>query len=349
MKNSEEIRFPCGCREAAADFVSAFETDVELRQAWFRRFGPSVDYRPPLPALLTPASRGGSDIRVQLWLWLYLETHARSRAGTSTSIPLMRRDLAARLHLLGARVGNEVARDSRARRIDNALKRLKEENLVARSGRCVELSDHLGQGSPHQVESAEERLDRYRRGVALQRAGVPYDYALREGMFHAEGDTSPSGRPLRRCLGPQRWLSDEWEQAPIRLPVTLWANGWVSYLPAAALLVLFVLFDQQTNPDRRRGPHWMQPDSGVGPPVGQSDPDPADRSDDIGVSRVLQSQYTLGPDVWHKGLAILETEGIVTRIRDGSRGFTPRYRYRTHDDVIADQVRCPHRYPASPR
>lgn len=349
VKNPEEIRFPCGCRKAVDGFASVFETHVELRQAWFRRFGPSVDYRPPLPTLLTPAGRGGSDIRVQLWLWLYLEAHARSRAGISTAIPFARRDLAARLHLLGDHVGNEGKRDSRARRIDNALKRLVAEKAVARSGRSVELLDHLGQGTPYRHESDEDRAARHRRALALQRVGVPFDYALREAMFSTHEDTAPSGQPVRRRLGPHRWLGDEWEQAPIRLPLALWANGWVSYLPAAALMALLVLYDQQTNPDRRQGPHWMRPDSGVGPPVGPPAPDAADRSDGIDVSRVLQTQYTIGPDVWHKGLAILVTEGIVTRIRDGSRGFAPRYRYRIHDDAIADQVRCPHRYLVSPR
>lgn len=97
-------------------------------------------------------------------------------------------------------------------------------------------------------------------------------------------------------------------------PVSLWANGWVSSLSASALLALLVLFDQRNE-------------------------QPSDEP--FRVPRILQSQYTLGPDVWQGGLKALTDEGIFERVPDGHRGTVPHYRYRMHLDVIAGKVRCP--------
>lgn len=309
----------CGCSEASADLfgvVSIATTSVPLRQAWFRRYGHSAGYRPPLVSLLEPPGRGGADTRLGLWLWLYLEACRRVELGGPPILRVRRREFAARLHLLEANeFGNDRVRDSRARRVDNALRHLRERHLVvARSRGEVELCDHLGSGRPFEPESESARDERRRRLKKLVFWRLPTGRnEIGKAVKRTHRPADPAAVRRSRRLDDGRWLGDEWEGDAIRLPLDLWANGWVSALPARALLALFVLLDEH----QIQGTEWFR------------------------VPRVLQSQFTLGPDVWHGGLARLVDEGIVAERTQGTQGFVNRKEFRLHLDVIHAQSRCP--------
>lgn len=309
----------CGCSTTVIDLFGAAtvaQLSIPIRQAWFRRYGARAGYRPPLPSLLEPPGRGGADTRLQLWLWLYLEAHHRAEHGQLSIACAKRRELAGRLHLLRSNeFGNDRVRDSRARRIDNALRHLQSHKLIERrSGGRVLLCNHLGSGNPYEVETDLLRDERRKRREAL------IDH-VRNPRSHEAGRAATNRYEAddleacvnKRSLGNGFWLGDEWEGDAIRVPLSFWANGWASTLPARALLALLVLLDVQS----------------------------CDETDWFGVPRVLQSQFTLGPDVWQSGLARLVREGIVDQRVDGTMGFVNRKQYRLNLEVIRTRSCCP--------
>ena len=320
---------PCGCARAAGGQVGADRlerTHIPLRQAWFRRLGPAVDYEPPLPALLRSAGRDGARGRLRLWFWLYLAADVATRGGDPPVVHLRRRDLAIRLHFLDPANGNQKVRVQRARRVDAALQALVHRRLVERVASApdqVRLLAHDGSGRPYQPESSEQLEARLNRHAELMSTMPHRGEAMRYDAIHRPADPDEISqwalkRQLEsghvRLLADGRRLHDAWESEPIQLPATLWSNGWISELPASALCVLLALFDQAHH------------GRGV---------------EEVTVPKIRSSQYTIRPDSWRAGIAALREHGLVTDVLRRPAGALTYHSYSVDFDQITTHRLCP--------
>ena len=200
----------CGCWEAAAEHygTGSFATvGVPIRRRQVVRPAAFVRVPPLLPGLLLPGSRGGADARVRLWLWLILEATGRVLRKDAPELELRRREWAGRLHLLGQnRLSDRAHCDIRARRIDNALTRLRAERVIEHAGyrRWAVLSEDRS-GRSYSVESPEALTARLTRTTAFEEATGFFGDKRRYLTIRA----GPSGRwermPTTPCGGATTW------------------------------------------------------------------------------------------------------------------------------------------------
>jgi hypothetical protein len=78
--------------------------------------------------------------------------------------------------------------------------------------------------------------------------------------------------------------SQVWEDEPLSLPATLWTNGTISALPAAAIIVLLILLDYEAEPGAL-----------------------------IKVPKSRAYEYPVTHSTWHKGLTTLESAGLICK------------------------------------
>lgn len=261
--------------------------------------------------LLRPGGRGGGDVRLRLWFWMIFEGHARAESAREPRLSAGRRDWAVRLHLVEPRLlHHDGRREVAARRIDTAIARLAHENLVVKADRSsLRVLCDDGTGRPYEYENADQLRTRLaRRAELLQFA----PYGQRSLRYDAVERTSRGrdGAPAGRVV------SDYWETEPIQLPLTLWANGWVSALSAAALVSLVLLVDQAKDQHGIRHP--------------------------IDVPRIRVSQYAVSKDIWAKGCEELASTGLIRREPHRTAGAVALSRYFLHPDVMATSVACPY-------
>lgn len=280
-------------------------TTVPIRQRQIRRPARYVA-APLLPRLLVPGGRGGADVRIRLWLWCVLDAHARSSRGEDPVLELGRREAATRMHLLsGTATLSKGKCESASRRADNAFARLRREGIIQRVGRghWRVLSDDAG-GAPFCSETESE---------LAARLAVRDDLlaAARHGQRTVRYD-SVRRRPSRSAVDEPSGVvvHDHWEEAPIAVPLALWANGWVSGLSGAALLTLLVLLDQ------------------------------ARAASEVVVPRIRRSQYALGKEVWKKGRDELRGHRIICVSAGRQSGAVVRDHYQLSLDRLERQHLC---------
>ena len=194
-------------------------------------------------------------VRVYLWLWAMLST----RDYTNLELRRTTGEWAALVGVLtdGAE-HHQHKRAAAARRVSRAIDYLISQRLVARSGTdTLTLLDPDGSGDPYEPWTEEIRAGRAEG---------------REDLFRFYGDRTDYRRS---------WV---WEEDPLQIPATLWSNGTITALPAAAIVALLVLWDHEEAPGEL-----------------------------IVVPKSRAYEYPLTHSTWHKGLHELETLGIIDR------------------------------------
>lgn len=220
---------------------------------------------PPLIRMLA-AGRGSAEVRVRIYLWAWACLSTRNYSSIDLRKPTL--DWAAIANLIaddtpGAKTHKEMtarkeAMASAGRRVTRAIDYLESEKLISRpKPDLLCLLDPDCSGRPYEpwspaviAERRKERDDLYR--------------------FYA------SRIDYRR--------SQVWEDEPLALPATLWTNGTISALPAAAIIVLLILLDYEAEP-----------------------------GDLIKVPKSRAYEYPVAHSTWHKGLSNLESAGLIQK------------------------------------
>jgi hypothetical protein len=232
--------------------------------------------------------------------------HVRSERHQEPVIDLgHRRDWAMRLHVLNPsdRKDEDLA-EGAARRVDSAIRRLETDRLLERVQEKAMWRILRGDrsGRPYRSETDEElRLRIENRDLRLRRA----DYGQRSLRYDAIGYGS-SGPYVQ---------AEFWEEPPLEVPVSLWANGWVSELSAAALMVFLIVLDR---PGPRRG-----------------------NAAPFRVPRIRRSQYAATKAVWLKGRDELQSRGVITRKVGDRSGAVNRELYFLNLETIESKNLCP--------
>ena len=261
---------------------------VPVRQRLYRR----ATARRPAPrivSLLYPTGRGSGDVRVRTWFWMHFEATIKVRQGARPFVTVSPRDWARRLHVITQGSYRDDVAERGARRVTNALQALAAARCVRRDGNHWLVLDDRGPGLALKVENAAEIAERLRKRSELAAT-----------MRYGFDDVRYNG-------------GDAWEDAPIDLPVVLWANGWVSSLRGSSLVALMFLFDQ-----RRQ--------AGVG------------ESEFFEPRRVRANYYAITEDIWRRAVVDLETQGLLIRDRLGRAGAVSRFRVALRDEMLHEQA-----------
>lgn len=122
--------------------------------------------------------------------------------------------------------------------------------------------------------------DQTQRSLAARRVSRALHY------LDAQQLTTRPQRNVVRLLNSAPMHADHhsWESEPLRIRASLWTNGTVSTLSAAALTVLLVLWAYESNP-----------------------------GEIIDVPRSRPNDYPISHSTWHRGTTELETSGLIHR------------------------------------
>ncbi len=258
---------------------------VELPQRVLRQPKRRPGVAPPPLIRMLGAGRQAAEVRVRTYLWLWASLSTRHYADVN-----LRRTTGEWARLVGVLTDDAVhhqrKRAEAARRVSRAIHYLSSECLVAKAGdHVITLLDPDGSATPYRPWSNDERAERERARGDLSRAyGYRTDY--------------------RR--------SQVWEDNPLMVPATLWTNGTITTLSAAATVALLVLWDYETKPGAI-----------------------------IDLPKSRAYEYPVTHSTWHKGLAELETNGIIRR-KPGALIFTAGNNPRTDTDRHRNRWRIEH-------